>query len=186
MRREKMILKQLFEEFSEEVIRAFVQKNADYYLAKWQLMAKTGSKISWNWAAALFTSLWLFYRKMVAYGFMLFGVGFLMGFLYFLIVLTFKNIALIMLINFFNFVVSIAIVILLGIYGNYIYGHFTYKKLKELSLIAKNEEELKLLAAQKGGTSVGWVLLAILISSLLLTTFEVILLSSIAMNTSMY
>jgi hypothetical protein len=37
-----VIVKKLMEEFGEEVIRSLVQKNADYYIARWRLMAQKG------------------------------------------------------------------------------------------------------------------------------------------------
>ncbi len=48
-----MVVKKLLDEFNEDIIKAFVQKNSDYYLTKWKIMANSGSKISWNWASFL-------------------------------------------------------------------------------------------------------------------------------------
>ena len=48
----------------EELQRAFVGPNADFYLAKWRQIAATGKPNSWNWAAFLLNAFWLAYRKM--------------------------------------------------------------------------------------------------------------------------
>jgi len=169
-----MVIRQLLEEFSEDVIRAFVQKNADYYLVKWKLMAKTGSKTSWNWASAFFRSLWFFYRKMVAFGFGIMGIGFLVS-LFFLPILRSHSDAAIIGGALIALTLIIALFVLMGLYGNYIYGSYAYKKLKELSLVTKDEEELKLLAMNKGGTSVGWVLLAFIINLIINNVFAALL-----------
>jgi hypothetical protein len=59
--------------------------------------------------------------------------------------------------------VSILPVLIAGLYGNYIYGRFTYWKLVKLKERARGEEELLSLAAAKGGTSVALIVLGILI-----------------------
>jgi len=41
----------------------FIGPNADYYIAAFQRMDETGSKMSWNWAAFFGTNAWLQYRK---------------------------------------------------------------------------------------------------------------------------
>jgi hypothetical protein len=134
------------EEFSEDVIRAFVQKNADYYITKWKIMAATDSKVSWNWPAFLFGGFWMLYRKMYLYFFILLFVGLIVGF-----------------IPFINFIASLAMWIGLGVFGNYLYAKFTYDKLMKLKLMHKDEESLKLAASQAGGTSVLAVVIAVII-----------------------
>lgn len=42
----------------------FVQRNAEKYIPKFYKMERTGKKISFNWAAFLFSPYWFFYRKM--------------------------------------------------------------------------------------------------------------------------
>lgn len=42
----------------------YIQKNIDHYINKFSKMQISGSKISWNWCAFLFSSYWLIYRKM--------------------------------------------------------------------------------------------------------------------------
>jgi len=167
-----VVIRQLLEEFSEEVIKAFVQKNADYYLFKWKLMAKNGSKTSWNWAAAFFGGwiyqLWFFYRKMFLYGILVYavltGLNLLIGGAAGLgLAAAGADEELVNLIVIpFSMLLTLAAILIFGFYGNYIYGKFVYENLKKLSLVAKDEEELKLLAINKGGTSVGYIFLGIL------------------------
>lgn len=51
-------------------VAAYVQQNADAYIAKFLQMDNRGTKNGFNWAAALFPYLWLFYRKMYKLGFL--------------------------------------------------------------------------------------------------------------------
>jgi hypothetical protein len=46
----------------------YVQRNAHKYIPKFYKMEKTGSKISFNWAACIFSPYWFFYRKMPVIG----------------------------------------------------------------------------------------------------------------------
>lgn len=50
----------------EEVtdIATFIGPRSGYYLARFQFMRNQKTKMSWNWAAALFPAGWLLYRKM--------------------------------------------------------------------------------------------------------------------------
>ncbi len=141
-----MSVRNLMSEFSEDVIRAFVQKNADYYITKWKLMAATDSKVSWNWPAFLFGGFWMLYRKMYLYFFILLFVSFIVG-----------------IIPFLSLILGLALWIGLGVFGNYLYAKFTYEKLMKLKLIHKDEESLKLAASQAGGTSVLAVAIALAI-----------------------
>ena len=157
-----MVIKKLLDEFDEEIIKAYVQKNSEYYLLKWRLMAETYSKTSWNWAAFLLGGWWMVYRKMYLYTFLL-----LLS-------------SLITWIPILGWIVGLAIWIGIGLFGNYIYGQHVYKKLKELSLIAKNEEELRTLALQKGGTSV----IAVIILIVLVLIFEILLILMMSASNS--
>ncbi len=57
-----------FAKLSEDELKAFIGKNADYYIKRFKKFEKGGS-LSWNWYAFLFGVLWMFYRKMYLYGF---------------------------------------------------------------------------------------------------------------------
>ncbi len=140
------MLKRLFEEFDEEIIKLFIQKNSDYYISKWKLMAEKNSMISWNWASFFFTGLWLGYRKMIFY-----------GFLYVLASVLFS-------LPFLGFFLWLAAWISVGIFGNYLYGKYTYEKLKELKLLNPDERNFKTAVIEKGGTSILDVILIIILS----------------------
>jgi len=130
-------------------------------------MAKTGSRISWNWAAAIFGGwlyqLWFFYRKMFFYGLLIFsaltGLGILTGAMLAAANVDKKIIDVIVVI--FSIVTNLAAILIFGLYGNYIYGKFVYDSLKKYSITA-DEEELRIVALSKGGTSVGYIFLGIL------------------------
>jgi len=131
-------IKKLFEEFDEETIRSFVQKNADYYITKWKVMAQSGSKLSWNWAAFLFPLVWLAYRKMHLY-----------AVIYFLLLLGFSVAP-----KYLRTFMWLGLWIGIGMLGNYLYGRYTYKKLLELKIKFTDEDVFKTQVAKAGGTSV--------------------------------
>ncbi len=143
-----MVTKKLFEDFSEDIIRLYVQKNSDYYIAKWKLMSASGSKISWNWPAFLFTANWLGYRKMYLYAFIY-------------IVL---NIA--TLVPLIGLILWIGMIVGLGMYGNYLYAIKTYETLTKLKTAYPDEEAFKQMVVKQGGTSIGGVFLVILMGLL--------------------
>ncbi|EDP73346.1 DUF2628 domain-containing protein [Hydrogenivirga sp. 128-5-R1-1] len=141
-----MEIKRLIEEFDEETIRSFVQKNSDYYLAKWKIMAASGSKFSWNWAAFLATAPWIGYRKMYFY-----------AFIYILLnVLT--------VIPFIGILIWLGLWFGIGAVGNYLYGKFTYNKLTQLRTAFPDENEFKAQVVKAGGTSIGGIFIVLLMT----------------------
>lgn len=46
----------------------YVRLGVDQYIPKFYRLEKTGKKLSWNWAAFLFSPFWFFYRKLYAVG----------------------------------------------------------------------------------------------------------------------
>lgn len=46
----------------------FVRTSVNRYIPKFYKLEKTGKKLSWNWAAFLFSPCWFFYRKLYAVG----------------------------------------------------------------------------------------------------------------------
>lgn len=87
----------------EQLLQSLIGKNADYYMQKRSEMAQKGTKISWNWAAFLFTFWWLIYRKVYRLGVVLFAVN-----LVFTLTLPLP-------------VTTIAIPLFTGLMGNYLY-----------------------------------------------------------------
>lgn len=86
----------------------YIQKNIDYYINKFSKMQMSGSSISWNWCAFLFSSYWLIYRKMYKE---------------FAVVAVLEVILIPIVGSFISMVNSLAIVvnILVGLYGNNLY-----------------------------------------------------------------
>ena len=54
-----MVVNKLLNEFSEDVLRAYIQENSDYYLTKWKEMSQRNVKTSWNWAAFFLGGWWM-------------------------------------------------------------------------------------------------------------------------------
>jgi hypothetical protein len=60
--------------FNEQELRAFIGKEADYYIKKWQpRLGGQGYWAGFNWAAFFLTDLWLAYRKMYQAIFVYYG-----------------------------------------------------------------------------------------------------------------
>ncbi|BBF43047.1 hypothetical protein lbkm_1733 [Lachnospiraceae bacterium KM106-2] len=53
----------------EDIMRAFIGSNADYYLKYYKKLQQTGKKFSWNWSACIFSPVWFYARKMYLLGF---------------------------------------------------------------------------------------------------------------------
>ena len=58
----------VIEDIPATEVAEYVQKNSNQYVGNFLEMQKKNSKISWNWAAALCSVFWCFYRKMTACG----------------------------------------------------------------------------------------------------------------------
>lgn len=121
----------------------FVQENTSYYLYNWEIIESTNSKYSWNWSAFLFTYFWLLYRKMYSTVFLFFTVFFITD----LIFLSVFESALIM------WICNTIMIGLFGSYGNYFYLIHAKKKLSEMIVESKDEEQLKQHILKKGGIS---------------------------------
>lgn len=60
-------------------IATFVGPNAAYYMSRFHFMRMQKSKMSWNWAAALFPVEWLLYRKMYRPFWVVLAISFLLS-----------------------------------------------------------------------------------------------------------
>jgi len=138
-----MVIKELFENFSEDTIRSFVSKNSDYYLKKWKYMLEKNSKVSWNWPAFFFGFWWFLYRKMFLYGFLVFLYTYFVApsiakFLVLIMGIIIKSTFFIdILFRLFWFLAIIPV----PIFANYIYATHIYSELIRLQLLFKNEKE---------------------------------------------
>lgn len=89
-------------EFRFEKRAAYIQKNTDYYMKKFNTLEVTGGKVSWNWAAFFFSSVWMLYRKMYKPFIVVFVLELLVE-------------------MFLTSTATLLLSILVGLFGNYIY-----------------------------------------------------------------
>ncbi len=106
---------------------------------------------SFNIAAFFFTALYMFYRKMFLYGLLLIIISTILSFI-------FKS----------SFI-SLIICVLVGLFINKIYISFAKNKIAKIkaSHPLSSSEELRALCTKKGGTSIGTVILGILIQTVI-------------------
>lgn len=121
----------------------FIVKNVDYYTQKYNLMNIKHSKISWNWASCIFSTCWLFYRKMYAAGAILMVIGLVSSWLG----------------GILSVIISLGTFIAMGLWGNYLYLNHVSDCLLESQNM--NEQEWIIYATKKGGTSVGAVFIPV-------------------------
>ncbi len=120
----------------DELLKAFIGKNYEKI-----------TTAPFNIPGFFFTSLYMFYRKMFLYGFLVFlgsqGVN------------NFTD----------NLIVNISFNVAIGFFVNKIYLDYANKKINQIKLTnyGKSDDELKLICANKGGTSVGKMLLGLLL-----------------------
>lgn len=140
---------------------AYIQKNVDKYLSKFDKMTAAGSGASWNWCAFLFTFSWMVYRKMYGLAVIvmlaMFAIEFSAGTLS---IYVDGGTSANLLIN----VIDIVICIVIGVLGN---GWYQTKVNKLVKEGAEFPEEEKQQHYKKGGTSVLAVIILALISGAL-------------------
>ena len=106
------------QQFVDDDVCALIgEENKSYYIAKFADMKQKNKKATWNWPAFLVTPAWLVYRKMYAYGAIVWAVNMLLEEIW----------------SFGGFVLSI----LFGVFANYIY----MTHLEKLALQAKSLQE---------------------------------------------
>lgn len=66
---------------AREVRERLVGSKTEYYLPHFEKMENLNSFTSWNWAAFFFSTYWMMYRKMYAYGAILYAVSCVMNLL---------------------------------------------------------------------------------------------------------
>lgn len=134
-------------EITENELKLFMGKNANYYLNKWQTKNK-----SWNWAAFLVGIFWMGFRKMYFHSFIFLGV--------LLVVKILENIYhlnLTLSIVFFN-----CAFIYLGLFANSLYYNFCKHKILKIKMkyqdLNTQEQEIR----RVGGTSpVGLIIIGL-------------------------
>lgn len=102
-------------------IAQFVAVKGEYYMPKFQQMKAMNIKTSWNWCAFLVAPYWCIYRKMYAYGAGILGVNFVLN----------------LMDGVMASVLSLALFILAGIFGNYIYMQDIEKRIAKSKAVAE-------------------------------------------------
>jgi hypothetical protein len=113
-------------------LATFVGRNADFYLTEKQVMQASGTRVSWNWPACLFTFAWLAYRKMWAGAALTAALS------------VFLNLSLILA------WATPVLMLLLGLYGNALYLDHARRRLARLALAGAAQPET---LARSGGVS---------------------------------
>lgn len=129
------------------------EKKKDYYLAKWTKAGTSnkGNFMSWNWASFFGSFLWLAYRKMYLY-------SFIIAFAFIFISLVFPSAN----------TIFIVIPFLVGIFGNSLYYAFANKKIMKVkSSIGDNDAQQNMIK-KKGGTGFGKALIIFVLYSIIL------------------
>ncbi len=103
-------------ESGEDDLRTFFGGKAEYYLREKRVIEGSGSRISWNWPAFLFTCFWMIYRKMWPAGAVVF-------FLIFVFQVT-------MIFSWLNVIVMLVV----GMFANAMYVAHAKKKVLEIAL----------------------------------------------------
>lgn len=135
-----------------EKVRTFIGKKADVYFRKWgltegsvDLSAEPSKKVSWNWAAALFSGAWLGYRKMYKE-----------ALIYLLVLMTVSSILGVA--NEFT-VLDVGVLVIMGFLGNSLYFN---KVKREVSKVGSEDNALEKLSAAGGTTWLGALGIAVL------------------------
>jgi hypothetical protein len=138
------------ENFNEQGVRAFIGREADYYLKKWQpILERRGRWAGFNWAAFFLTGLWLAYRKMYKATFIYYGayipgeilLGDILG----------KHIES----SIEEILVGLVAGIVCGTFGNIWYLSRTLKAINEIRSQGLQEEAYFQSLSKLGGTNIG-------------------------------
>lgn len=114
----------------------FIQKKEEYYIPKFKEIQEFYRSTSWNWAAFFFNSWWFLYRKMYTIGFGLIIADILIG----------------SLMPSLSLIISIAIAVISGLYGNIAYLKHIQKQLNYF--INMGDEIKQRLILNKGGVNI--------------------------------
>lgn len=138
---------------TEAEIRAFVGKNAGYYLRKWpSANEQFGRARGFNWAGFLLSGLWLSYRKMYRIMFLLIGILAVEGVLEMIAVasgLTSESA-----LAPFSRTVGLVFSIVCGAFGNAWYFAHARRQIAEIRGRGLPDEAYHAALARRGGTSV--------------------------------
>ena len=122
------------ENYTQEELSLFLEKNQSYYLEKFNLIEKTGDKKAWNWCSFLIGGYWMLYRKMYVQAIIYIIANLILG-----------------CIPFIGWALSLALCVGLGIFGNSLYLDHIKKTFTEISYADSNMRSA--LISKKGGTN---------------------------------
>lgn len=128
----------------DEDVKMLIGKNQEFYVPKFSMLKQLGKKTSWNWCAFLLSPSWFFYRKMYVYGIAQMAFNGIMG-------------------SLLGSVVTLAVSVLLGVFGNYIYMDYLEKQ--SLNMKSMPDTVKENFVKEKGGTSWVAVLVGFVISA---------------------
>ncbi len=134
---------------SVETIAEVLGPNSTYYLPRFLHMYRTGKKTSWNWASFLLSYNWLLYRKNMLWGWFTFAFVSIINYFYSDVATQLSdmlptlrqmlesgtlpsNFGLLMSIGLIASLVTLAVHVILGLFGNWIYMQNVMKKARAL------------------------------------------------------
>jgi hypothetical protein len=149
--------------FSDDIIliRPFLGKKADYFISKFEIIAK--NKTCWNWAAFLFGPAWLAYRGMYKYAAVSLAPICMLGVIDLLLPIP----------NLFFTVTNIGTVLVIGRFGNTFYKKHTENQINKIKSMGLSEDAKIAFAAHKGEPSLLKGFLFIIIPWVLLVIIEI-------------
>jgi len=121
---------------------AFIGKNVDYYLDAFEAVSLR--KTRWNWAAFLLGFVWMFYRRMYLYAFIIGALSFIQCML--------EEVQMIPLGASIGIYIGIGVAF--GTMGNAVYKMHVDKQLKMLRSSKLSDDEFVKLAAERGSPKV--------------------------------
>lgn len=124
---------------AREVRERLVGSKTDYYLPRFEKMENLNSFTSWNWAAFFFGTGWMMYRKMYAYGAVMYCISWVLA----LLELT---------------GLSLLLGVGIGVFGNYLYMKDINNRTEKAMNMQPEEREIYI--QKNSGT--GWVVVIIL------------------------
>jgi len=120
----------------DQDLSMFLQSNQMVYVSKFQKMQILNTKTSWNWASFFFGAYWYAYRKMYGIAAAYIGISFVARF-----------------IPGINFLITLALWVCSGIFGNYFYKQYIDEELRVAKCMDTYNKNTYI--AKKGGTSIG-------------------------------
>ena len=126
----------------EGALRAYVGRNADYYLDRWKASEVRKFRLSWNWAAFLGGLLWMVYRKMCTFAAIYFAVAMALSVLIerLHVSLTFKAVC------------NLAVVVFVGLNANEWYRQHVQRRVEAIVRSSSSTRRRQMLASS-GGTN---------------------------------